>query len=224
MTTPHSPAPTLDDVWRAFIETDRLLKESAQDIDHRFQETDRLLKESAQETDRRFKETDRRFKETERLLKESAQERDRLFKDLSRKLGDLGGRLGDFVEAMVEPALVELFKARGITVHQTMRTMLSRDDQGQIVAEVDLLVVNTDTAIVVECKSNLSVDDVNDHLERIAGFKTHWPRYADYRVLGAVAGMVVPEQVGRYAYRKGLFVLAPSGDTVTILNDAKFIP
>jgi hypothetical protein len=206
MTTSHSPAPTLDDVWRAFIETDRLLKESAQDIDHRFQETDRLLKESAQETDRRFKETDR------------------LLKDLSRKLGDLGGRLGDFVEAMVEPALVDLFKARGITVHQTMRTMLSRDDQGQIVAEVDLLVVNTDTAIVVECKSNLSVDDVNDHLERIAGFKTHWPRYADYRVLGAVAGMVVPQQVGRYAYRKGLFVLAPSGDTVTILNDAKFIP
>ena len=202
MTTPHSPAPTLDDVWRAFIETDR-----------KFQETDRLLKESAQEMDHRFKETDRRIKETDRLLK-----------DLSRKLGDLGGRLGDFVEAMVEPALVELFKARGIKVHQTMRTMLSRDDQGQIVAEVDLLVVNTDTAIVVECKSNLSVDDVNDHLKRIAGFKTHWPRYADYRVLGAVAGMVVPEQVGRYAYRKGLFVLAQSGDTVTILNDAKFIP
>ena len=29
MTTSHFPAPTLDDVWRAFIETDRLLKESA---------------------------------------------------------------------------------------------------------------------------------------------------------------------------------------------------
>jgi len=36
--------------------------------------------------------------------------------------------------------------------------------------------------------------------------------------------MVVPQQVRRYAYRKGLFVLAQSGDTVTILNDAKFIP
>lgn len=84
--------------------------------------------------------------------------------------------------------------------------------------------VNSDTAIVVECKSNLSVDDVNDHLERIAGFKTQWPHYADYRVLGAVAGMVVPHEVGRYAYRKGLFVLAQSGDTVTIRNDGKFIP
>jgi len=199
MTTPHSPAPTLDDVWRAFIETDRLLKESAQ-------------------------ETDRRFQETERFLKASTQETDRLFKDLSRKLGDLGGRLGDFVEAMVEPALVELFKARGIKVHHTMRNMISRDDEGRVLAEIDLLVVNSDTAIVVECKSHLSVDDVNDHLERIAGFKTHWSHYANYRVLGAVAGMVVPHQVGRYAYRKGLFVLAQSGDTVTIRNDGNFIP
>lgn len=195
MTTHHSPAPTLEDVWRAFLETDR-----------KFQETDRLLKESAQETDRRFKETDR------------------LLKDLSRKLGDLGDRLGDFVEAMVEPALVELFKARAIKVHHTMRNLLSRDDEGRVVAEVDLLVINTDTAIVVECKSNLSVDDVNEHLQRIAAFKSHWPHYADYRVLGAVAGMVVPHQVGRYAYRKGLFVLAQSGGTVTIRNDANFIP
>ena len=45
MTTPHSPAPSLDDVWRAFIETDR-----------KFQETERLLKESAQERDQLFKD------------------------------------------------------------------------------------------------------------------------------------------------------------------------
>jgi hypothetical protein len=44
------------------------------------------------ETDRRFQETDRKFQETRELL-------DRL----SRRFGDLGNRLGEFVEAMVEP-------------------------------------------------------------------------------------------------------------------------
>jgi hypothetical protein len=29
------------------------------------------------------------------------------------------------------------------------------------------------------------------------------PRYADVRAMGAVAAMVVPEDVARYAYRKG---------------------
>ena len=36
--------------------------------------------------------------------------------------------------------------------------------------------------------------------------------------------MVMPDEVGRYAYRKGLFVMAQSGDTVLIRNDDKFQP
>jgi hypothetical protein len=35
---------------------------------------------------------------------------------------------------------------------------------------------------------------------------------------------VVNEEVARYAYRRGLFVLAQSGESVIILNDAQFQP
>lgn len=55
-------------------------------------------------------------------------------------------------------------------------------------------------------------------------FKRMMPRYADVRAMGAVAAMVVPQDVARYAYRQGLFVLAQSGETVAILNDGKFQP
>lgn len=50
------------------------------------------------------------------------------------------------------------------------------------------------------------------------------PSYHNKKALGAVAGMVVPSEVARYAYRKGLFVLAQSGETVIILNDEQFEP
>ena len=50
------------------------------------------------------------------------------------------------------------------------------------------------------------------------------PSYADKRVLGAVTGMVIPDHVATYAYRQGLFVLAQSGESVVILNDAHFQP
>ena len=50
------------------------------------------------------------------------------------------------------------------------------------------------------------------------------PRYGDVRAMGAVAAMVVPPEVGRYAYRQGFFVLAQAGESVVILNDAKFQP
>jgi hypothetical protein len=42
--------------------------------------------------------------------------------------------------------------------------------------------------------------------------------------MGAVAGMVVPDDVAKYAYRRGFFVLAQNGDSILIRNDAKFNP
>jgi len=173
---------------------------------------------------RMFQETDRKFQETERLMKERSLETDKAIKKVSDNIDKLGNRLGEFVEAMVKPGLVRLFQARGLKVHRTMQNLTCRDDGGQRLAEVDLLVVDTDTAIVVECKSFLGVDDINEHLERMAKFKTYWPEYAAYKLLGAVAAMVLPDSVGRYAWRKGLFVLAQNGEIVEIRNDDRFEP
>lgn len=198
----EQPAPSFNDVWRMFQETDR-----------KFQETERLLKERALETDLKFKETDRKFQET-----------DRKFKEMTASLGSLGNRLGEFVEEIVKPGLVRLFQERGLKVHRTMQNLTCKDDAGQLVAQVDLLVVDSDTAIAVECKSHLSVDDVNEHIERMGVFKTCWPEYAGYKLLGAVAAMVLPEGVGRYAYRNGLFVLAQNGEIIEVRNDSKFQP
>jgi hypothetical protein len=161
------------------------------------------------------KETERRFQDTERLLKQQNQQ-------LNEQLGKLGNRLGEFVEWQVRPAVVKLFQDRGIAVHEFHDGVsVQRGDDG---LEIDLLVVNTEEAIVVEVKSKLTEADVNDHLERLGKFKQLMPRYADVRTMGALAGMVVPSEVARYAYRRGLFVLAQSGDSVVILNDEKFEP
>ena len=209
----NTPAPTFDDVWRMI------------------QELVLAQKESQKEADRRMQEADLRIKETERLMKESQQEADRRMnqtdkqiKALAKQLGEHGNRLGEFVQEMVRPAVVKLFQSRNLPVHQVNANMVAYDDNRQFVMEIDLLVVNTDTAVAVECKSRLSQADVDEHLERLDGFKRCFPQYAPHTLLGAVAAMVLPEEVGRYAYRKGLFVLAQSGDSMEIRNDNKFSP
>jgi hypothetical protein len=215
-------ATTADEVWRLLGE----LIEAQKETDRRFQETDRLLREQSQETERllreqsqaaehRFQAAEHRFQETERLLKEQSQRVD-------EQLGQLGNRLGEFVEWQVRPAAVKLFQARGVDVHELYPGASAQRPEGSI--EIDLLVVNETEAVVIEVKSKLSQADVDEHLERLAKFKQLMPRYRDVRALGAVAGMVVPEEVARYAYRKGLFVLAQSGDSVVILNDDQFRP
>ncbi len=190
-TIPNDPAPTLEDIWRLFRETDL-----------KMQETDRQLKENAQQQ----KETDRQIKA------------------MSKKIGELGNRLGEFVEAFVEPSIVRLFQERGVDITAVMRDVKAKNPKLNLAMEIDLFAINGDSCVLVEVKSNLSIDDVNEHLERMDKFKTLFPIYKDYKVLGAITGMVIPENVARYAYKKGFFVIAQKGDSAVILNDNKFQP
>lgn len=178
------------------------------------QEVWRLFKE----TDRKFQETDRKFQETDRKF----QETDRLIRQTQKAIGELGNRLGQFVQEMVKPAVVRLFRTRGIDVCRVISNMEA--DYGEEGIQVDLVVINKTEAIVVECKSNVSVDDVNEHIDRVGKFKRYWPEYSGFKIFGAIAGMVVSEEVGRYAYRQGLYVLVQNGDIVEIKNDAKSEP
>jgi len=206
------------------------------DILYFFQEIKDLYKETDlkfKETDLKFKETDLKFKETDRLIKEQSKETDRLMKEQSKEtdkeikkvtkaIGRLGGRMGDFIEEMVKPAAVRLFQDRGIEVHEVYRGVTVQRDNDQL--EIDLLVIDEIEMVAIECKSSLSTDDVDDHLTRLSKLKKLMPKYRDMNIMGAVAAMVLPDNVARYAYRQGLFVLAQSGDTVIIRNDTNFKP
>lgn len=207
------PAPTLDEVWRLIRETDRQLKEQAQEADRR-----------SQEADRRSQETDRQLKEQAQEAYRRSQETDRKFQEMLREISKLGNRLGDFVEGLVAPALVRVFQARGIAVNGLNRDMSRKNPQLNLATQIDLFVINGDSCVLVEVKSKLSVDDVNEHLERMAKFKPLFPEYADKKAHGAVAAMVIPDDVAKYAYRQGFWVIAQQGETIAILNDLNFKP
>jgi hypothetical protein len=211
-------ATTADDVWRLLGE----LAEAQKETERRFQETECLLKEQSQEAEHRFQETERLIKEQSQETEHRFQETERLIQQVSQQIGKLGNRLGEFVEWQVRPAAVRLFQQRGIAVHELSTDIsIQRDGEG---LEIDLLVINRTEAVLIEVKSKLTQADVDEHLERLSKFKRLMPRYQDVRTMGAVAGMVVPQEVARYAYHRGLFVLAQSGDSVVILNDDAFTP
>ena len=162
----------------------------------------------------------RLFQETERLMKESADETNRQIKQLSKNLGDIGNRLGEFVEHMVLPTVVQLFHARGIEVHEVHSDVSAkRDGQG---IQVDRLVVNDDGLVAVECKSKMTHNYVDQHVERMGKLKRMLTAYRHHQAFGAVAAMVMPTDVIDYAQNQGFYVLVQSGETLTIRNDPSF--
>jgi len=169
------------------------------------------LSVSQKETDQKFQDTDRKFQDTDREIKA-----------VTASIGRLGNRLGEFVEEAVRPAAVRLFQQCGIDVHEVQQNIsVKRNGEG---LEIDLLVVNDKDTIAIECKSNLSIDDVNEHLERLAKIKRLIPRYKEYCISGAVAGMVIPENVAAYAIKKGLYVIAQNGSHLELSNPPAFVP
>lgn len=210
------------------LEERRLLQEEFKQRAEEAKEEARLRAErEAEETKKRAEreaEQVRLRAEREAEAKASRMDFDKRMKELSKQLGGHANRLGEFVQEMVKPAVVRLFQERGLPVHQVLPNMegKSKDNQPQVEIEVDLVVVNTQVLIAVECKSHLTQEAVDEHLERLTLFKRCFPQFANYVVLGAVAGMVMSKEVSRYAHKNGLFVLAQSGSSIEIRNPSGF--
>jgi hypothetical protein len=174
------------------------------------------------ETDRRFRESEREFRESMRILAERFKETDRRFQRTEQLVSKLTGKWGRFVEGIVAPAAIQMFKDRGIRIERIyQRVKAFEDNEGM---EIDILGIDDTDVLAIEVKSTLSIDDVKEHLERLEKFRRFFPEYADKQLVGAVAGIVIEENSDRFAYKKGMFVIGQSGESVRILNDEKFVP
>lgn len=171
-------------------------------------------------TDAQFEETDAKFKETDARLDQRIQETN---EQLRRLEGLFGSQWGKFMEALVQPGALKLFQERNIEVHYVNQRVLSRVNGRSM--EIDLILENDRDIIVIEVKSILKVQSVNDFLADLDEFSHFFPKYKGRRIWAGVAGLTIEENADRYAYRAGLFVLAMGGDgMVQIRNDEKFQP
>ena len=204
---------TFEKVWAMFQETDRRMQET----DRRMQETDRKIQETALQ----MKETDRKMQETDRKMQETALQ----MKETDRKISKLGSRIGDLVEELIVPNILEKFNKLGYVFGKVAPNVRYRDSQGVYIAEVDILLENGDAALAVEVKTTLTDSDVRDHLRRMEKLRRYADEHQDKRkLLGAVAGAIAPEEVKALAVKSGFFVLEQSGDTVKISVPEGFKP
>ncbi|MDR0630098.1 MAG: hypothetical protein LBG24_10775, partial [Treponema sp.] len=133
---------TFEKVWASFME----LRESQK-------ETDRILKETAQEIKAMSAETERMFKETDRQIKAMSAETDRQMKATDKRIGEITNRFGDMVEHMVVPNLVAKFQELAFTFTKVSRDMKIIDEHHRVLAEVDAFLENGDKVMVVEIKT-----------------------------------------------------------------------
>jgi hypothetical protein len=231
---------TFEQIWTMFQETNKKFQETDkkfQETDKKFQETDKKF----QETDKKFQETDKKFQvidkkfqvmsqeadkrqqelvqqmqETDRQTREAQKETDRLMKELTKNVGGVNKSFGRLLEEMYSARLWDKFAALGYDFTCGCQRKKFRENE-RAIAEADIFLENGLYAMVVEVKTDLTTEDVDDHLERIATIRKYMDRHGDKRLLvGAVAGGIAPESVVKYAQKKGLYVVVWSGDSATV--------
>jgi hypothetical protein len=181
---------SFEKVWAMFAETDRKQAEVA---------------EQSRKTDEQLKELGRKQAKTDEQIKA-----------LSANIGGVSRKLGKWSEEMIAANICEKMNPFGYEFTECGRNKRYWEN-GRKVAEVDCFLENGGFVMPVETKAELTVEDVDEHLERIAKIRLIMDRRDDKRIIvGAVAGAIVPENVCKYAHKKGLYVLVQSGEAITV--------
>ena len=187
---------------------------SGQELSREIQEIWALFRETREQIEKTDKQVEKTDKQVERMSRKVEQ--------LNETVNSLTGKWGKFVEGLVTPAAVRMFKERGIEVSE-LHTRSKAQRNGEEM-EIDVLLENEEYVVAIEVKSTLKVEDVNEHIEDLRRLRQFFPRFKEQKLIGAVAGIVIEEEADKYAYRKGLFVITQTGEMVKILNDEKFKP
>jgi hypothetical protein len=173
------------------------------------------------ETDRKFKETDKRLEELTKRFEET----DRQITRTGRQIGELGNRFGELAEHLVTPNITEKFRALSYTFTKAGPDVVFLSRDGTFLAEVDVWLENGEFAMAVEVKSKLRKEHVDDHLKRMDVLRAYLDERNDTRkLLGAIAGAIVPPELRNYVLKKGFYLIEQSGDTVKIEPPAGFRP
>jgi len=161
-----------------------------------------------------FQENAQGMKELREIQKETARQMQRT----DSELGKLSKRMGEVVEYMVAPNLREKFNEFGFNFSESSQRKDITDKDNNISFEIDVFLENYNKAMLVEVKTTPTTEDVKDHVKRLEKMRKYADLHGNKRTfLGAVAGVVITDNVKEYILKQGFFVIEPSGETFNII-------
>ena len=168
-----------------------------------------------QENAEQMKETDRKMKEAARQIEENA-----------RQMGGLHKSFGEMAEHLVAPGIYKRFNELGYHFDAIARGGYEiHDEEDKVIAEVDVMLENSDYTMAVEVKAKPHLKDIEHHIKRLKILRENRNKQHDTRKIhGAIAGAIFGSKEKEAAIEAGFFVLEQSGDTVKIDIPTGFVP
>jgi predicted AAA+ superfamily ATPase len=151
------------------------------------------------------------------ILRENATQMKEMREDFNNRIGKFTTLFGDMTEYMVAPKLRDKFAELGLDFPKVNPNSYVNDRVNKISYEIDVMLENGDKAMAVEVKTQLTMERINKHIERLEKIRKYADLHGDKRTfLGAVAGVVVTDEARDYALDQGFYLIEPSGENFNI--------
>jgi len=186
--------------------TDIELKQFVADLAVNLAETGRIIRESQAETNRVIRATDKQIDE------------------LRKELGGLGAKFGGFTEGMAYPSMKKILQERfGMSV---IAPNVSARKNGRTM-EVDVLAysnADVNEVYVVEVKSHLREDGIQQILRILREFHNFYPGHDGKKVYGILAAVHVSEDLEKRVLKEGIYLARIHDETFEITVPDSFQP
>ena len=211
----------------------KLIEENARQLIKDREEAKRLRAEDlakalAEEKARKAEEKARKAEWEKRQA-----EWDKRFANMCDQVGGQGSTIGDITEAMtISDNIIDLVNEfEGIKVENfafnIRKKYKSIDSSGNSIRkphEVDGLADGKEVAVVIEAKTTLTKDYVEDFIVKLSKFKVAYPEHSHKDLYGAVTFIRANDQALALAERHGLFIIKTSPPDVELVNNKGFRP
>ncbi|MDQ1328821.1 MAG: hypothetical protein QG641_2107 [Candidatus Poribacteria bacterium] len=188
----------------------KLIEENSKQIkenDGKIEETRKLIEENNKQIKESDNESDKKFEETRKLIEKYSKENRDQIKENNKQWGALAKKMGTIDEDLVAPATRPVMK-KYFGCEPIDRTIRFRRRSGGESFEVDVLVVCETQVFMIEVKSTPKSEHVEEILEKVKDFKRFFPEYENKQVIPIFAGIVFPDEIVKYATKKGLYIMA----------------
>ena len=215
MSTAHNQGTfTFEQLMALFLEDRERSQRDREKSEQEWEKSRREWQEIREKSDREWEKIREQMKESDRKWQQTRED----IKEANQRHGKLSDRIGDLIQAMVYGGIKRLFRDLGYDFDVINQKYHFGKKELGIYGEVDLLLENGDFALLVEVKTNLSVDDVKEHQECLEKFRLVADARNDKRrFIAAVGGGLVQENVRIFALKQGMFVIQQSGENVEVL-------
>lgn len=138
-------------------------------------------------------------------LADAQKKTDRQIRELGKQIGGLGDKFGSFTEGLALPSMTKILGKR-FGMDMIAPGLLSRKNGASKELDVFAWSKTRDEAYVVEVKSHLREEALDQMKNTLQEFRDYFPDYAEKKLYGIIAAVHIPKTMRERVLKEGFYL------------------